>query len=83
MNKGLLYLGLKARAEKVILDTMNIEDEIVADLDVLERRIANKDKSIEDKEKTILLAGELLVKSAVAETDAKKQLGIIASFREK
>ena len=109
---------LKAGAEKVIQDTMDIEDEIVADLDDLERRIANKEKTIEDNKKTIednkktiedkektiednkktikdkektiedkektikdnkktiLLAVELLVKSGISETDAKKQLGI-------
>ena len=55
---------------------MDIEDEIVADLDDLERRIANKEKTIEDNKKTILLAVELLVKSGVSKTDAKKQLGI-------
>ena len=67
---------LKAGAEKVIHDTMDIEDEIVADLDDFEGRIANKEKTIEDNKKTILLAVDLLVKSGESETDAKKQLVI-------
>jgi hypothetical protein len=80
----------KASAEKDVCETMDLEDEILDELESLERKILDKekaledkdkviedkDKALEDKDKAIKNALEALVNSGMTLNAAKKVLGL-------
>jgi hypothetical protein len=55
---------LQAGAEKKIRDTMILEDEIIAELEGMERTIAKKDQLIEEKDQALKAKDRQLVKAA-------------------
>jgi hypothetical protein len=67
---------LKASAEKDVCETMDLEDEILGELENLERKVLDRDKVIEDKDKAIKNALEALVNSGMTLNAAKKVLGL-------
>lgn len=67
---------LQAAAEEDVCQTMELEDEILDELESLERTILEKDKALEDKDKAIDNALEALVKSGMPRDTAKTLLGL-------
>lgn len=62
----------KAAAEKDISDTMDIEDEVLSELQKLEREIESKDKELEDKSKSLEKAIQALISSGMSRSDAER-----------
>jgi hypothetical protein len=67
---------LKAAVEEDVCETMDLEDDILDELESLERTIMKKEKVIEEQSKALTKAIQALVDSGMTETEAKKCLGL-------
>ncbi len=74
---------LKAAVEEDVCETMNLEDDILDELESLERAILKnekaleeKDRAIEQKDKALAKAIQALVTSGMTEDEAKSCLGL-------
>jgi len=67
---------LQAAAENDVCETMELEDEILDELENLERKIFDKDKALEDKDKAISNALKALADSGMSLEAAKKILNL-------
>ncbi|XOF33773.1 MAG: hypothetical protein ACL93V_00275 [Candidatus Electrothrix sp. YB6] len=74
---------LKAAVEEDICETMDLEDDILDELESLERAVLKKEKIIEEqskvlaeKDKALSKAIQTLVDSGMTESEAKSRLGL-------
>ena len=74
---------LKAAVEEDVCETMDLEDDILDELESLERAVLKKEKIIEEqgkilveKDKALTKAIQALVDSGMTESEAKSRLGL-------
>jgi hypothetical protein len=71
---------LKAAVEEDVCETMDLEDDILDELESLERTIIKKDQVIKEilaeKDEALVKAVQALVDSGMTEAEAKKRLGL-------
>ena len=66
---------INAASEPAVRETMQVEDEVLNDLQSMERKIIDKDKALQHKDKVIQKALAILIESGMTEEDARKKIG--------
>lgn len=74
---------LKAAVEEDVCETMDLEDDILDELESLERKVLQREKALEEKDKVLAekdkalsRAIQVLVDSGMTEAEAKSRLGL-------